>query len=454
MKHISYIILCWGFVLISACESLVEVKYPSNQLGSPQVFEDVQTANAALAGIYAELQRRSVVEGASIYGPLLLGAYTDELQSHHFDQSILDIYTNELLETNSILKTCWNISYTQIYYANSIIIGAERSTVLSDQDKAFIKGEALLVRSLIYFYLQQMFGDIPYTTSLDYEYNRNLSKTEAQAVLAQLENDLKETVTLLKDDYRNSERIYPNRKAAQLLLARIYVAGHKYKEAEQVAKEILLSTQYEFEDDINEVFHKTGKHILWQLKPENDGDGTSEAKYYYFTDVAPSNIFTLNLDLVNCFADNDLRKQLWIAEVTVNGNSWFRPYKYKNRSNNTTEYSVIFRLEEVYFIMAEALAKQNRIDEALAYLNKTRERAGLVALGSLSEEDFIDELLTEKRREFFTEQGHRFLDLKRLGRLDDLSDVKPNWKEYMSVFPLPLDELLMNPNLYPQNQGY
>ena len=104
--------------------------------------------------------------------------------------------------------------------------------------------------------------------------------------------------------------------------------------------------------------------------------------------------------------------------------------------------------------MAEALIRQNRQNEASPYLNAIRERAGLTALTSSSGEDFINELLAEKRREFFTEFGHRFLDLKRTGYLNELRAVKTNWEDYMQVWPLPQNELLLNPNLNPQNTGY
>lgn len=104
--------------------------------------------------------------------------------------------------------------------------------------------------------------------------------------------------------------------------------------------------------------------------------------------------------------------------------------------------------------MAEALARQGRIDEALPYLNATRQRAGLTGFTSLSAEEFITELLAEKRREFFTESGYRFIDLKRLDRLDELSALKPNWEEYKKVWPLPQNEMLLNQNLLPQNNGY
>jgi|WetSurMetagenome_2_1015567.scaffolds.fasta_scaffold06811_2 starch-binding outer membrane protein, SusD/RagB family len=456
MKKI-YVLFCLGLLFLTACEKLVEVDAPASQLGTSQVFEDVQTANAAMAGLYAGLRDQSLASGAGYYTMgTLLGSYTDDLDCYYNNtQAVMDIYLNQQDETNTIIKSIWKTAYQQVYYANSIIFGVENSSSLSVNDKKRIKGEAILVRSLIYFYLQQIFGDIPYTTSIDYEYNRNISKTDAATVLEKLEADLTEAAGLLQDDYRNSERIYPNRKTAQLLLARIYLLRSEWLQAEKMADTVLLSPLYQFQTDINEVFHKFGKHILWQLMPENSGDATEEALFYYFSDATPNNVYTLSQDLVNIFTVGDLRKQVWMAEINYDGNTWYRPYKYKNLSGtNYNEYSVVFRLEEAYFIKAEALARQNFFDEALPYLNATRERAGLPAFTSLTDDDFITELLAEKRREFFCESGHRFLDLKRLGRLNDLSALKPNWEEYKHVWPLPQDEMLLDQNLSPQNTGY
>src|SRR5665648_136934 len=457
MKKIKIVFLSsLGALLLFSCENLVEVSNPTNQLGTSQVFEDVQTANAALAGLYGGLRDQSVIAGAG-YDAIgtLAASYTDDLDCFNNDQNgVLDIYQNQQQETNTVIVNLWNTAYSQVYYANSIIQGAENSTALSADDKNRLKGEALLVRSLLYFYLQQLFGDIPYTTSIDYEYNRSLSKTGSADLLTQLETDLKETVSLLEDNYRDAERIYPNRKVAELLLAKVYLMQQKYQQAEQLSSGILQSTLYQFQPDLDEVFHKTGSHILWQLSTQNSGDATKEASFYYFSGAAP-NAYTLKADLVNSFADDDMRKQVWMTEVSFNGDSWYRPNKYKKLSGtNANEYSIVFRLEEVYFILAEAMAKQNRTDEALPYLNATRERAGLTAFTYLSAEDFIKELLAEKRREFFTESGLRFFDLKRLGQLDELKAMKPNWEDFKSLWPLPQNELLLNANLNPQNPGY
>jgi len=455
MKKI-YMILYLGILLIASCETLVEVDNPTNQLGTAQVFEDTRTANAAVAGLYASLRDQSIITGGSYIGiGSLLATYADDLDCYYYDQNgLVDLSRNLQQETNTTIESIWKTTYQQIYYANSIIYGTQHSTILSNEDKNRMQGETILLRSILYFYLQQLFGDIPYTTSLDYENNRSLNKTKAVAVMDQLATDLTDAIALLDNDYRNVERIYPNRKVAELLLARIYLIQEEWTLAEQTARDILQSPLYEFQNDIHEVFHKSGNHILWQMKTKNNGDATSEAIFYYFKDSAPG-AYALADDLVNNFSSDDLRKQVWMTQVSFNDDSWYRTDKYKNRpGTNTDEYSVVFRLEEVYFIMAEALAKQNRIDEALPYLNATRERAGLTALTSLSQENFITELLAEKRREFFTEFGHRFFDLKRLGRLDELITTKPNWEDYKSVWPLPQNELLLNDNLYPQNPSY
>lgn len=441
--------------LFTSCEELVEADTPSNQIGTTQVFEDVQTANAALAGVYASLRNQSVISGNNFGTGALTGSYTDDLDCFYNDQNgYMDIFLSQQQATNTSIERLWDLSYQQIYASNSIIYGTQNSVALPQDDKNRIRGEALIVRSLIYLYLQQLFGEIPYTTSLDYEYNSQLSKLAEHELLQQLQLDLTEATSLLEDNYNDPARIYPNRKVAELLKAQVYLLQGEWANAEQTAQSILQSSLYQFQTDINEVFHNTGAHILWQLKPQNNGDSTQEASFYFFSD-GPPNAYALSQDLINTFSDEDLRKQNWTTMVSVGENIWYRPSKYKNLSGaNTNENSIIFRLEEVYFIMAEALAQQNRITEALPYLNAIRQRAGLTSLVSVSLNEFMDELILEKRREFFTEFAHRFFDLKRLGRLYDLSNTKPNWMPFHKVWPLPQKELLLNGNLNPQNEGY
>ncbi len=241
---------------------------------------------------------------------------------------------------------------------------------------------------------------------------------------------------------------------ARLLLAKVYMAKQEWDKAESALKEITQSPLYQMTNDINKVFQKTEKHILWQLKPHNN-QSLPQASIYYFVNAAPST-YALTATLINSFSVGDLRKQHWIAAVNFNGNTYYRAEKYKNRDfNNTMEYSIVFRLEEAYLLLAETLVQQNKFNEALPYLNATRQRAQIPTLAMpISKDLLMDEILLENKREFFTEMGHRFLDLKRTGKLNTLPNTKPSWKDYHKLWPIPQKEILLNANLKPQNTGY
>ncbi|KGO10011.1 RagB/SusD family nutrient uptake outer membrane protein [Elizabethkingia bruuniana] len=455
ITYILFLILLQYFFV--SCERMIDVDLPNNQIPSEQVFEDVQTADAALAALYSGLWDNSPLAGDQT--GKLLGTYTDDLSYYATTSTngILDLYQNTHTDSNAAIYVYWASTYQKIYMANAIIEGVEQSHSLPTTDKNRLKGETLLIRSMLFYYLQQIYGDIPLPTTTDYNINKVLFKINSNEALSKIEADLNTVINLIPDDYRNAERIYPNKKVAQLMLAKIFMAQNKptkWAEAETMLKNIIQSPLYTFQNDITKVFTKTGTHILWQLKPKNPGDAVKEASTYYFTGAAPSS-FALSQDLVNAFSVNDTRKQSWMAPITVNGNTWYRAEKYKNRSNNTTEYSVVFRLEEVYLLLAESLTQQGKLVEALPYLNKTRQRAGLQPITDpVSKENLLTEILSENRREFFTEFGHRFFDLKRLNKLQTLQAIKPNWKEFHRIFPIPQKEILLNANLNPQNAGY
>lgn len=440
-----------------SCEKMIDVDLPANQIPSEQVFEDVQTADAALAALYSSLWDNSPLAGDQT--GKLLETYTDDLSYYATTSTngILDLYQNTQTDSNAAVYAYWASAYQKIYMANAIIEGMEKSVLIPEIYKNRIKGEALFIRSTLFFYLQQIYGDLPMPISTDYNINKTLPKTNSDKALNMIESDLKMAISLVSNDYRNTERIFPNRKAVEMMLAKVYMAQNspaKWNEAEVLLKGIIQSPLYAFQNDLTKVFTKSGTHILWQLKPKNSGDAVKEASVYYFVNAAPTS-FALSQDLVNSFSAGDLRKQNWMALVSVGGNTWYRAEKYKNRSANTTEYSVVFRLEEVYLLLAEALTEQDKLMEALPYLNKTRQRAGLSAITDpVSKNDMLNEILLENRKEFFTEFGHRFFDLKRLNRLQTLSPLKPNWKDHHKVWPLPQKELLLNPHLNPQNTGY
>lgn len=441
--------------LLASCENIIEADFPTNQLETTQVFETLSTAEGALSGLYADLQYYSVLSGGPGGAGALLGTYTDDLTCYltGSQNNALDIYYNQQLSTNTEIKTLWMNTYKEIYSANAIIAGVQNSAGISGADKDRIKGEALFVRSVLYFYLSQIFGAVPYTTTTDYKVNQILGKMSEHDVLLKVQGDLEAATSLLQDTYRNADRVYPNRKMAEVMLALTLMQQKKWTDAEQKLKTVLQSPLYIWEPDVTKTFKKSGKHILWQLKPLKSNEPTQEAFMYYFSTAVPLN-YGLTENLVSSFSPADQRLQQWIRAVTINQTTYYRNDKYKNTTTNMDEYSTVFRLEEVYLLVAEALVRQNKTAEALSYLNAVRQKAGIAMLPETSGEVLLNEIIAENRREFFAEKGNRFLTLKRNDRLNILGGVKPNWKPYHQVWPLPLSDILLNPNLNPQNTGY
>lgn len=449
-------VVLFALVSIMSCEKLIETDFPNNQLATELVFEDEQTAEAALAGLYSGLWNNSIISGTADGSGLVLGTYTDDITcvSTTGSNGIVDIYNNQQLDTNTSVSAVWTNAYQQIYMANSIIEGVENSKSLSSQVKDRITGEALFVRSLLYFYLYQIFGEIPYTDTTDYNYNTTLGRMPMNQFLTKLETDLSEAVSLMPSAYRNAERIYANRSTGYVLLAKLKMNLGKWQEAEVLCQTIIQTSGYTFQSELSKVFLKSSPHIIWQLKPKNNNDPTKEAGVYNFVSAPGS--FVLNPDLINSFAANDLRRQHYFTGVTFGSQVNYKQTKYKvTTATNTTEYSIIYRLEDIYLMLAESLVKQNKTSEAVPFINRTRQRAGLTALSaSISEVQAMNEIKDERRKEFFSEHGSRFLDLKRWGQLDLLKPVKPNWKTFHQYWPLPQKEMLLNANLKPQNDGY
>ncbi|WP_228459261.1 RagB/SusD family nutrient uptake outer membrane protein [Chryseobacterium carnipullorum] len=224
---IKYIIAA-GFAASSllmnfSCEKFIETDFPSNQISSQLVFEDEQTAEAALAGLYSGMWTNSMFSGGIDGMGALLGTYTDDLTCVYTSSSngALDLFNNQQIPTNTAVTSLWTYAYQQIYIANSIIEGVNNSKSLSVAAKDRIRGEALFVRSLIYLNLYGIFDEIPYADTTDYLVNSQLSRMPKDALLLRIETDLSEAVNLLPASYRNVERIYPNKFAGYMALAKM-----------------------------------------------------------------------------------------------------------------------------------------------------------------------------------------------------------------------------------------
>ena len=442
-------------ILLSSCESFVEVDLPASQLTAKAVFEDRVIANAAMAGLYAKMRSNGVLTGNATGASCYLGLYADEFD-YYQQNAVSNFYNNTLFAGDSGVSDIWNQSYNQIYAANAVMGGLSNSTTLSEAEKKPLRGEALFVRALLHFYLLNLYGDIPYITTTDYAQNSTVSRMPTNAVYELIVNDLNEAIGLLSEDYDSAERIRPNRSTAYALLARVYLYRGSYPEAANAASAVINNPLYSWETDLDKIFLKESPTTIWQFMPEANGTNTAEGDLYIFA-AGPPPIVGLNPDFVNAFEPNDQRKLHWTTAVTDGTTTWYHASKYKQESStgSSVEYSIVFRLAEQYLIRAEARAHQGDLISATADLNLIRTTAGLSNTSAVTSEEIITDILNQRRFELFTEFGQRFFDLKRTGNLDQaLSLSKPGWNATDTLWPIPALELGANPNLNPQNQGY
>jgi len=447
----------FGLALFTSCEDFVQADLPDTQLTTPVVFEDKATANAALIAIYAQIRDNGLLSGSPAGLSNQLGLYADELIYYGDIQSVsYNFYNNNLSPSSADLYALWNSSYNQINAANAVLEGARQSESLSHEDRNAIRGEALFIRSLIHFYLAGVYGDIPYIVSTDYQQNRVAEKIPASDVWALAVTDLQEAAMLLPADYTDPERVRPNKFAAKALLSRILLYSERWEEASEEASAVINESIYSLDIPIGEAFLKSSAETIWQLSPALMGSNTLEGSTFLFVSGPPPRV-SLSNSLVTSFEPGDLRRENWVGEITDGNLSWYHANKYKLslQATGAQEYSKIVRLAELYLIRSEARARQGDIIGAGEDLNRVRFRAGLSPTTAASQQELLELVLHERQVELFTEFGHRFFDLKRNARLDDiLGTLKPGWDSTDALLPLPATELGLNPGMLPQNPGY
>lgn len=455
MKKIFFTLLS---IAALSCSDFLEVDLPNDQLTADLIFEDAQLAKAAMAGVYRSLEEKGFLSGSSTGGGVYMGCYADELVSYEVNTSNLSqFYRTTVNPQSTAIKNLWNDSYAQVYAINRIIAGLDASAGIESAVKDKLLGEAYFLRAFLHFYLTQTYGGVPYVTSVDYRENTTVSKKSVTEVMQKALEDLSVSERLLSEQSGAVARIRPTKTAVYALQSRIHLYLQNWDLAIAASSKVISNGAYVVETDLAKTFKKESRSSIWQLEPIRAGNNTREGALYTLLSAPPTQV-SLTLDLVNSFEVSDKRRQSWIGSKNdIQQNTFFFASKYKqaNVSATTLEHSIVLRVEEQYLIRAEAYLKKNLNLLAVADVNVVRSRAGLPILTYSNESQLMSAILNERKHELFTEFGHRFYDLKRLGILDVwIAFYKPQWRTFNQDLPLPESELLLNQNLLPQNNGY
>ena len=485
---------------IGSCKKLVDVGKPVSTITTEDAFSTNAKANSTLAGIYSQMMNNSGLMvfsngGLSVYA----GLSADELANLAGTVNTFDyqFYTNTLLATTTMPGSLiWQPAYKNIYNSNAVIAGiaASTATALSDSVRKELTGEAKFIRAFCYFYLTNLYGDIPLPLVTDFNQTALLKKTAQADVYKQIVQDLTDAESLLPGDYSvaGGERVRPNKWAAKALLARVYLYQQDWPNAEAQASAVIGNSQYSL-PAITGVFGKNSTESIWQLQQNNtykpynatwEGSNfvplfrwsalsaTDKASFLvpssynaFITYIVPPYYFRPGF--VSNFETGDKRKATWTdstpspATAPYNGVPYYYPYKYTTQLGATggaiTQYYTVLRLAEQYLVRAEARAQQgNNLSGAAADLNALRTRAGLGNTTAATKTDLLAAVAHERQTELFAEWGHRWLDLKRTGQATAVLGAIPTkqpWSNNQLLYPIPTLDLTNDPNLV-QNPGY
>jgi starch-binding outer membrane protein, SusD/RagB family len=453
-KHLIKILL-FVFLTCTGCKKILEVRPPEDLVTGQVVFSNDSMARAAVTGLYIRMMSNNGFlfnAGLTIYTSLS----ADEIICTSCSPEEQQFVNNNLRTDNGLIATnFWRHAYTIIYQANIcleyISIYKTTNTTLKNQ----LKGEAKFVRALSYYYLLQLFGEVPLLTTSGLDNNMNPPRTPVAKIYQQILQDLTDAWLYLNEDGPNT---IPTKLAAAALLARVYSHLKDWPNAELFSGIVIGSQRYELTQEPEKTFLAASKETIFQLAPVEKNNSTTEGLQFIPASPNFPPLYRLSESLMAAFEPGDRRKDAWTNSMLVNGQNFHYPFKYKIKKTASiaTEFNIVVRLAEQYLIRAEARIEQSKMADAIQDIDSIRVRAGLpVVSPTLSKTKLLSLVEKEARVEYFAEFGHRWISLKRTNRIHEVlsADKGNKWQPGDHLYPIPLVEIELN-NSLEQNPGY
>ena len=444
--------------LFGSCKKFIEAPPPSSFLVPSQVFADSAGATAAITGIYINMWNRGGTPAFANGGiDVYAGISSDEMTGTSTVSFTQELNLNTIATTNSYVSTLWTTAYNYIYGANACIAGVINDSVLSPSVRARVMGEAKFVRAWLHFNLVNLFGPVPLILSTDFNLTAVQPRTSVDSVYAQIFADLLSASSLLANDPAPISNIRPNWYTVNALLARVSLYRGKWTDAAAYATKA-IGGSYSLLSDLDEVFLTGSQEAIWQMPAAYTGYNTVVGNLTVPYNGSTYLQYLATPWILAAFEPGDQRAAHWVGSVAVGTTTRYYPFKYKLKTDYSSsppqEAYTVFRLAEQVLIRAEARAEQGDLTDAATDLNAIRSRAGLGPTTASNQTDLLAAILHERQVELCFEEGFRWFDLKRTGTIDAvLGTVKPTYKPYAALYPIPFTQTQLNPFLT-QNPGY
>ena len=491
MKKINFILLALIVSFFSSCEDATDIIQPG-ELGPDVTFQTVDDLQLGLNGVYAAIAGENPIAFSTVFTDEVAIGFANGGQGLNGGE-----YVFNLTAASGDPSAIWYSNYSLINRANRVIAGAKLVTPTAANEAAYknIVAQAHILRAWGHFVLLSHFStDLTSDSALgviklDFVplVTDQLPRNTNGEVFALINEDLN-FVSSLSANAANTTRTFVSTDFVKAFRARMAAYRGKYTEVTAFADDLIAA---------------------YPLTPRSATVATEATSLYLniWTDVAiptaTQNEVIFKLERV---AGNRLINGIWASvNSTVNGSPFYEMstslYNLLNNPNDIRRRAFlspssdpagnrivigkypgsggivqlndvkIFRTPEMYYLKAEALAEASNFVGVAAQLQAvTNARfvagtAPVIAVPTTKQAAFA-EILKQRRIELCFE-GHRYLDLKRLGvkagvSIDrDPADCSvynactiPN-TDFRFTMPIPFQELSANTGIKDQqNPGY
>jgi hypothetical protein len=483
--------------LVSACTSL-DITNPNQ----PSTATFWQSQNDAVQGINAAYNG---LLNNGTYGRWLGFAYdirSDEGRSpspwaelSNFNKFTLADYDFE------VNRELFIHHYQAIFRANQVI--AEVPGISMDPAlRSRIVGEGKFLRGLLYFNLENLFGNIPLVTQPSTTGDQPATAAPA-AVYAQIEQDLTDAAAALPTSYTGADVGRATKGAALALLGKVQLQQLKYATAVTTLAQVIAIPGYDLmpnyadnftamaENNKESVFEVQfgdrsllasgvrGLNIAKMIGPCGPGfcDGRPTRWFFdqFFLEPTTTGGVDPRLDATifyNKPGGMDVYGQSYVQRYgAASTEIYFKKYgEYYIPGDQDWDAAInyrVIRFADVLLMYAEALNGANRTAEAYPFINRVRARVNLAPLPTgLTQTQMRDRILHERLLEFGLE-GQRWMDLRRYNLLSavvkaDAGTPACNPEPYVAgcdaefnsfivnkseLLPIPQTERNLNPNV-------
>lgn len=322
------------------------------------------------------------------------------------------------IPNNTRTSFAWYLMYKTIDNCNTALAIQGDTEALRQA-----QGQALALRAFCYLHLAQHYQFtylkdpaapcVPIYT----EPTTDDTAPKGKSTVAQVYRRVFDDLALAKDYLKNytrkgdGQKFKPDVNVVNGLLARAYLLTGQWEEAAKAAAVArqgysLMTTAAEYEG-FNNI---SNKEWIWG-HPQTLAQSSASYNFYFLdaTHVGAYSSFMADPHFRDTFSDGDIRLELfqWMRE------GYLGYKKFHMRADDTADI-VLMRASEMLLVEAEALARDGFPEKAVVPLNELRHARGLgdYDLTGKSQQDVIDEILMERRRELWGE-GFGITDILR-----------------------------------------